>query len=290
MDVDGYLRRLGLAGWAGRPPSAEALGELHRAHAERVPYESLEIWLGRPTTVEPGDSVGRILRGRGGYCYHLNGAFSSLLRALGYQVSRHVGGVQGNAERPAGADANHLVLTVSGLPSEAAPDGRWLVDLGMGDGLHGPLPLVVGSYRQGPFTYGLRPSEVEAGGWRFDHDPRGGFLGMDFRPEAVGMAAFAEKHRFLSTSPESGFVRTATAQRRDAEGADVLRGLTLSRVGETVSRTEIETPADYFAVLADLFGLTLDDVSAAERAVMWRRLVEAREAWRRGQGPSAVRL
>ncbi|SNY73147.1 arylamine N-acetyltransferase family protein [Paractinoplanes atraurantiacus] len=276
MDVDGYLRRLGLGGKVGRSPSVDELGVLHRAHAERVPYESLEIWLGRPTTLEPGDSVARILKGRGGYCYHLNGAFSMLLRALGYQVSRHVGGVQGNAERPAGADANHLVLTVSGLPSAEAPDGRWLVDLGMGDGLHGPLPLVEGRYRQGPFTYGLSPSKVEAGGWRFEHDPRGGFLGMDFRPEAVEMVAFAEKHHFLSTSPESGFVRTATAQRRDAEGADVLRGLTLSRVGETVSRTEIETRGDYFAALADVFGITLGDVSAAERAVMWRRLVEAR--------------
>ncbi|MFF5078127.1 arylamine N-acetyltransferase [Actinoplanes sp. NPDC000266] len=290
IDVDGYLRRLGLDGRAGRSPSIEALTELHRAHAERVPYESLEIWLGRPTTVDPTESVDRIVRGRGGYCYHLNGAFSALLRALGFHVSRHVGGVQPTTGRPPGADANHLVLTVSGLPSAEAPDGRWLVDLGMGDGLHEPLPLVEGLHRQGPFTYGLRPSEAEPGGWRFDHDPRGGFLGMDFRAEAAEMTAFADKHQFLSTSPESGFVRTATAQRRDAGGADVLRGLTLSRVSETVSRTALETPGDYFAALADLFGLTLDEVSAAERAVMWRRLVEAKEGPRPGPGPSAVRL
>ncbi|MEU8820465.1 arylamine N-acetyltransferase [Actinoplanes sp. NPDC048796] len=149
---------------AGRRPGVEELGELHRAHAERVPYENLEIWLGRPTTVDPAESVKRITRGRGGYCYHLNGAFSALLHALGYQVSRHVGGVQSLSGRAAGADGNHLVLTVSGLPSAEAPDGRWLVDLGMGDGLHGPLPLVEGAHRQGPFTYGLRPSEAEAGG------------------------------------------------------------------------------------------------------------------------------
>ncbi|XVV08411.1 arylamine N-acetyltransferase family protein [Actinoplanes sp. CA-131856] len=279
IDVDGYLRRLGLDGSAGRAPSVEQLTELHRAHAERVPYESLEIWLGRPTTVDPAESVGRILRGRGGYCYHLNGAFSALLRALGYHVTRHVGGVQPTTGRPAGADANHLVLTVSGLPSAEAPDGRWLVDLGMGDGLHGPLPLVAGTHRQGPFTYGLRPSEAEPGGWRFDHDPRGGFLGMDFRPEAAEMTAFAGKHHFLSTSPESGFVRTATAQRRDASGADVLRGLQLTRVEETADRTVLETPGDYFAALADLFGLTLDDVTAVERAAMWRRLTAAHERW-----------
>jgi N-hydroxyarylamine O-acetyltransferase len=278
IDVPGYLQRLGLRR-TGRSPSVAALHALHRAHAERVPYECLEIWLGRPTTVDPAESVRRILRGRGGYCYHLNGAFSLLLHSLGYRVTRHIGGVQGTADHPAGAHGNHLALTVSGLPSPAAPDGGWLVDLGMGDGLHEPLPLAQGDYRQGPFRYGLRPSEAEPGGWRFDHDPRGAFLGMDFRSEAAEMSAFAQQHRHLSTSPESGFVRVATVQRRDATGSDILRGLVLARVGEASTHTVLADQRDYFAALADVFGLTLDDVTPAERAAFWRRLATAHEQW-----------
>jgi arylamine N-acetyltransferase len=276
IDVPGYLRRLGLPMQA---PSVAGLHALHRAHAERVPYECLEIWLGRPTTVEPAESVRRILRGRGGYCYHLNGAFSALLRALGYRVTRHVGGAQISADRPPGATGNHLVLTVSGLPSEAAPDGHWLVDLGMGDGLHEPLPLTPGEHRQGPFRYRLRPSEAEPGGWRFDHDPRGSFVGMDFRAEAAEMSAFAGMHRHLSTSPESAFVRVATVQRRDAGGVDIVRGLVLTRVGEAESRTVLDDRRDYFAVLADVFGLTLEDVTPAERDALWRRVTVAHEEW-----------
>ncbi|RZU50281.1 arylamine N-acetyltransferase [Krasilnikovia cinnamomea] len=287
IDVPGYLRRLGLTRLAGQAPSVEALHELHRAHAERVPYECLEIWLGRPTSVDPAESVQRIGRGRGGYCFHLNGAFSALLSALGYRVTRHVGGVQGSADEPAGASANHLVLTVAGLPAPAAPGGQWLVDLGMGDGLHEPLPLTGGEHRQGPFRYGLRPSAAEPGGWRFDHDPRGAFLGMDFRPGAATMSAFAERHVELSTSPESGFVRVATVQRRDASGADVLRGLVLSRVGEAPTRTVLDDRRDYFAALADVFGLTLDDVTSAERAALWRRLSTAHEQWLSTQASSA---
>lgn len=72
MDVTGYLERLGLD---AEPPGVAALGRLHAAHVERVPYEALEITLGRPTPLEPSASLARILRGRGGYCYHLNGAF-----------------------------------------------------------------------------------------------------------------------------------------------------------------------------------------------------------------------
>ncbi len=257
----------------------ESLRLLHRAHLERVPYECLEIWLGRPTTVDPVESAARIMRGRGGYCYHLNGAFALLLEALGYRVTRHLGGAQRDTRSPAGAGGDHLVLTVSGLPCPDNPGGVWMVDQGLGDGFHDPLPLAEGTYRQGPFTYGLRPSQAEPGGWRFDHDPRGTFLGLDFRPEPVQMAAFAAKHEFLSTSPESGFVRVATVQRRDAKGVDIVRGLVLTRRGDREHTLTLETERDYFEMLADIFGLVLDDVTPAERAKLWRRLWIAHEQW-----------
>ncbi|GAA4603297.1 arylamine N-acetyltransferase [Actinoplanes octamycinicus] len=286
MDVPGYLHRLGLGDLTGQPPSLPALHALHTAHAERVPYEVLEIWLDRPTTIDPLDSARRIVAGRGGYCFHLNGAFAELLRALGYQVTRHVGGVQGSATDPAGATANHLVLTVTGLPAPQSPDGAWLVDLGMGDGLHAPLPLVAGDYEQGGFHYRLRPSEAEPGGWRFDHDPRGSFVGMDFRAEPTTMAAFADQHRHLSTSPESGFVRVATAARRDATGVDILRTLVLTRVGDHPARTELTTRSDYFTAMADIFGITFADVSPAGRDTLWSRLTTAHEQWLATKSPA----
>src|SRR5262245_24023453 len=120
-------------GLSTRPPAdLEGLFTLLRAHVERVPYENLDIWRGRPVTIDPAESVARITRGRGGYCYHLNGAFSALLKQLGFDVIRHFGGVQPNHEIAPGATGNHLVLTVAGLPSEANPGGEWLVDAGLG--------------------------------------------------------------------------------------------------------------------------------------------------------------
>ncbi|WP_433306969.1 arylamine N-acetyltransferase family protein [Actinoplanes sp. CA-030573] len=273
IDVSGYLRRLRLGHLKGAAPSEAGLVALHRAHAELVPYENLEIWLRRPTTVAPAESVARIVRGRGGYCFHLNGAFSALLIALGYRVTRHFGGVQSHG-RPAEVTGNHLVLTVSGLGPH-----DWLVDLGMGDGIHEPLPLTVGEFRQGPFRYALRASDIAPDGWRFDHDPAGGFAGFDFHGAATEMAAFTDMHRYLETSPESGFVRTATAFRRDADGVDGLRGLTLTRWAEESVTRVLESETDYFTALADIYGLTLDDVTRPERADLWRRLVAAHEAW-----------
>ena len=78
LDTEGYLDRLGIADPG--EPSVAGLRALHAAHVELVTYEAIKIQLGRPTTVDPYESAERIVaRHPGGYCYHLNGAFSSLL-------------------------------------------------------------------------------------------------------------------------------------------------------------------------------------------------------------------
>jgi N-hydroxyarylamine O-acetyltransferase len=283
LDLEGYLARLGLAD-LDRRPSVESLRRLHAAHAERVPYENLEIQLGRPTTVDPVESAERIVaRRRGGYCYHLNGAFSALLGALGYRVTRHVGGVQRTHQDSAGATAGHMALTVAELPDETCPDGVWLVDVGLGAVLHEPVPRRESTFRQGPFEYNLRRSDAVLGGWRFDNDRKGSFVGMDFRTEPAEIDEFAAVHEFLSTAPESPFVRVSVVQRRDAAGADVLRGLVLTRLCADASPgTALRSRAEWFEALADVFGLTLEDVDEPERERLWGRLLAAHDEYERG--------
>jgi len=280
LDTAAYLRRLRID--HPGPPSVEGLRVLHAAQVERIPYEALEIQLRRPTTIDPYDSARRILeRRRGGYCYHLNGAFSLLLGALGYDVVWHRAGVHNQGVEPYGADiANHLVLTVHGLPSDACPSGDWMVDAGLGDALHAPIPLHEGSYVQGPMTLGIRPSAVEPGGWHLDHDPRGSFGGMDFRATPATVEDFAARHEILSTSPDSSFVRTCSVQRRDADGVDALIGCVLQRDGlaGSSSRT-LDTQDEWFQALADVFDLPLTDVDTGERDALWRRVRATHEAW-----------
>ncbi|HKE51192.1 MAG TPA: arylamine N-acetyltransferase, partial [Actinomycetes bacterium] len=121
--------------------------------------------------------------------------------------------------------------------------------------------------------------------WRFDHDPSGGFAGMDFEPRVATIDDFAEMHQWLSTAPESGFVRVLTAQRRHATGIDIVRGCTLATITAAGrDDQDLATPADWFGALADLFGLDLADVSPAERAALWTRTRAAHEAWLSEQG------
>ncbi|MDI2126925.1 arylamine N-acetyltransferase family protein [Yinghuangia seranimata] len=273
IDVHGYLTRLGLDDIPG-PPSSELLFALHRAHVERVAYEGLHAQFGDPASIDPTASVERIAAGRGGYCFHLNGAFAALLEHLGFHVTRHAGGVQPRFEDPPGVLGNHLALTVR-------VDARdWFVDVGLGDGIYEPLPLRAGVYDQGPFSYALAPSDVVPGGWRFTHDPRGSFPRMDFARETTEMDAFAEKHEWLSTSPESSFVRTCAILRRDAKGTDSLTGCALRRIdasGETT--TYLTTERDWYAAVADVFGLPLTDLTPEDRHKLWDRVHATHLDW-----------
>jgi N-hydroxyarylamine O-acetyltransferase len=282
--VAAYLRRLGLE---PEPPSIDALRRLHRAQVERVPYETLWLHLGESLPAEEAAAVARVAGSTfGGYCFHLNGAFSALLRALGYSVTRHVGGVHHGPDPEAERMTNHLVLVVSDLPDDDAPEGRWFVDAGLGDALHEPLPLVEGTYRQGPFEFGLEPADGSICDWHFIHDPRGGFTGMGFRAEPDDLPAFAATHAFLSTSPESGFVKVVTVQRRHATGNDAIRGLVFARRdGDTQSETTLEERTIWQDALAEVFGIDLSGLGKPGIAKFHDRLLKAHESWLQEQAP-----
>jgi arylamine N-acetyltransferase len=275
---DAYLDRLGLE---AEPPSAESLRRLHRRQVERVPYETMWIHAGERWGIEPADAMTRIaLQGRGGYCYHLNGAFGLLLQSLGYSVHGHVGGVHGADGPDEASIANHLVLTVGGLPADDNASGWWYVDVGLGDALHEPLPLVAGDYRQEPFHLVLAQRNDGFGDWHLTHDPSGGFVGMAWTNAAAQLRDFEAQHLWLSTAPESGFVQVAMAERRDATGVDVIRGLVLSRIGTNARSDEPLTEReDWFAALADVFDLRFERSAPEVSDRLWARVVDRHRAW-----------
>ncbi len=275
--VDAYLRRLGED---REPPSVDALFRIHRAHVERIPYETTWIHMGERWGIDVDSSMERVaLHGRGGYCFHLNGSLSRVLESLGYDVSRHIGGVHG-PQQSAIDLTNHLVLVVGGLPTSDNPTGDWYVDVGLGDALHEPLPLLAGTYSQGPMTFVLEETPGGIGDWHFVHDPHGSFVGMNFRSSVTDLDAFEDRHRHLSTSPESGFVRTVTAQRRQQQGTTALRALTFTRRDQNGTSTCIVTERhEWFALLADEFLLPLDGVDATARDRLWASARTAHDAW-----------
>ncbi|MET9855462.1 arylamine N-acetyltransferase [Streptomyces sp. NPDC006450] len=282
-----YLRRLGIE--EPGAPSVEGLFALQRAHVERVPYENVDIQLGRAPGIDPELSARRFAAGRGGYCFHLNGAFAALLDHLGYEVTRHVGGVYKESQPEAaapGVSGDHLALTVrvpgaGQADADAGSIGSYFVDTGLGDGPHEPLPLREGAYRQGAFAYFLE--RLPGTGWLYRHPGSSAPL-VKFRAEPAGpagTAGFEAEHVRLSTSEDSGFVRTFAALRRDADGIDALRGRVLSRTDPVRGNTErvLDGPEEFYAVLEGVFGRALDDLTPTDRSALWTRVASAHESW-----------
>jgi arylamine N-acetyltransferase len=273
--VDAYLARLGLD---PEPPSADALARLHRAHVERVPWETLWIHLGHRWPVDRDTSAARVAAGGGGYCYHLNGAFSTLLEALGYDVRLHVGGVRFGEAATDEDMTNHLVLTAHGLPSDANPGGDWYVDVGLGDALHEPTPLVPGPFTQGPFALSLTDVPPGVGDWDMTHDVGGSFAGVAWHADPTSIDVFAPRNEQLSNDPESWFVMLVIVQRRDATGADALRELTLTRVGADAGTRTLASFTEWRDVLGDVF--RMDVLAMGEDALqrVYARILEDKEA------------
>jgi N-hydroxyarylamine O-acetyltransferase len=272
---EAYLARLGVEAEA---PSAAGLRLAVQRQLERVPYETMWIPAGERWGIDPLESARRIAcEGRGGYCYHMNGALGVLLRSLGYVVRGHVGGVHGPKGPHSEVMGNHLVLTVEQLPSDDNASGVWYVDAGLGDALHEPLPLTSGSYVQPPFRLSL---ERGCAAWHLTHDPSGGFSGMSWSMDRARLTDFEAQHRWLSTSTQSGFVQVAMAERRDATGVDVIRGLVLTRIGQNGHTAEpVTNRKEWFELLAVMFDLRFETSTPESRDRLWTNVLAAHRRW-----------
>src|SRR5258708_24874467 len=136
MEIDAYLRRIRYAGET--EPSQNTLRSLHRSHMFAVPFENLDISLGRKIICEENRFLHKIVdERRGGFCYEMNGAFAALLRELGFQVTLLSARVSEGDGRN-GPEFDHMALRVE-LDEE-----DWLADVGFGDSFVEPLRLEPG--------------------------------------------------------------------------------------------------------------------------------------------------
>ncbi len=249
MDVDAYLRRIGYDG--PRAPTLATLRGLHLTHLETVPFENLDIGLGRPISLEPSAMFRKIVeRRRGGYCYEVNGLFALLLRELGFRVDMLSAGVA-NPGAAYGPEFDHMTLRIS-------LEEPWLADVGFGNLFRQPLRL----------DSDLIQND-EGGSFRLHHEGDRCVLwmrqgGEGWKPQyrfttaPHGLEEYEGMNRWHQTSPESHFTQNTICSRATPEGRITLSG---SRLIATTAHTREEralTDAERTAVLRDTFGIQLD--------------------------------
>ena len=123
FESDAWLSRIEYDG--SREPTLKNLRALVTAHAMAIAYESIDVLLDKPPSLDRASLQSKmIFGGRGGYCFEQNMLFRAGLLSLGYKVTslqaRVVRGLEIGAPRP----MLHMVLRVD------LPEGPFLADVG----------------------------------------------------------------------------------------------------------------------------------------------------------------
>lgn len=253
LDLGAYLARIGLDG--AFDPNVATLELLHVAHLRHIPFENLDVRLGRAIRLDVEALQEKLVHlRRGGYCFEQNSLFAAALRALGFTVDA----LEARVRPPEATQVlprTHMVLRVRA-------DGRsWLADVGFGG--DGPLRPVVlqdeaidcedAAYRVVRESEDVRVLQIRVpGGWR-------DLYAFSLTP-ALAVDLEVANH-FTSTHPRSVFLQTLTVQLSRAEARHILRGRSYtvrSDKGEIRNELAVEKLPD---LLRDTFGI---DVPAAD--------------------------
>ena len=135
LDLEAYFARVGF----DRAPRAtlETLRELHRLHAEAIPFENLAPFLGEPVRLDPASLEEKLVRRRrGGWCFEQNLLFADVLEAIGFPVRRLAARVRWNVPPGVVTARSHMLMLVT------VADEPWIADVGFGgQSLTAPLRL-----------------------------------------------------------------------------------------------------------------------------------------------------
>jgi len=256
IDIATYVARIGYPG--PLTPTRETFVALHRAQAYSIPFENLDIHLGRPIGLDAASLSRKLLaERRGGYCYELNGLFRLVLQQLGFAVMGLVGRnlIAGPPLRPRAHQV--LLVEVAGQP--------WLVDLGFGtNGLIEPIPLAVGpEHAQGFDRYRLQAAPqhnyhlqlLMQGEWHSLYT----FTLDEAQPSDYQMMSY-----FYAHSPDSPFrkQRICTLAAPGFRASMVDQELKLRQPDGSITATALPDEAAYREALVSCFGIRLPNGAA----------------------------
>ncbi|KAK44232.1 arylamine N-acetyltransferase [Caballeronia sp. LZ029] len=267
IDLAAYFERIGFSGPARPAPTLDTLRALHLLHPQAIPFENLDVLIGRPVRLDL-ESVQRKLveSRRGGYCYEHNLLFRSVLQTLGFRVRSFAGRVLWGRDAPEMPARTHMLLLVD------LDEGTFLTDVGFGGmTLSAPLALQTGLEQitpHGAFRLDDAGGEPPAyilqalvnGAWtrvyRFDLDPQ---YDADYE-----MANY-----FVSAYPQSIFLHNLLAARLAPGKRFGLfnRRFSAHDEREGSDHRELESVADLRRVLENELGIRLPDDAGLDAAL-----------------------
>jgi N-hydroxyarylamine O-acetyltransferase len=271
VDLEAYFRRIGYDG--PREPTLATLRALTLKHPDAIPFENLDVLLGRGISIVPADIDAKLIgAGRGGYCYEQNGLLKRVLEALGFEVQGLMARVwwMKPADAPMRA-RSHMVLKVM-------VDGvAWLADSGFGGCvLTAPLDLFSNAVQQtpnGPFR--IETAAPEMGGERLVLANLSGTWAPLYQV-ALGPwedVDYEPGNYFTYTHPSSHFTWSMTVGRTTPTARYALKNNRFTHrdvTGAVVEQRDL-TVDELEATLRDVIGLPVEPE--------WRDVLEKVVAW-----------
>ena len=265
MNLDRYFARIGFRGKAAA--DLETLRALHRLHIEAIPFENLDVLLGRPIDMSEAAVERKLVDDlRGGYCFEQNTLFRAVLSAIGFQTEAFLGRIRRNVPDDVRTPLTHMVLrvTVDGQP--------FLADVGFGSlGTPAPIRLDEESEQITP----LEPRRIRREGRALFHQARLGDSWVDlyeFTLDEPAPMDFELGNWFSCTHPKANFINNLVVTR--VRGADRLlinnREFVIRRLDGTVEKRDIDSPRELLDILTTHYDLRFPpDTVFRAPALIW---------------------
>ncbi len=248
-----YLARIALP----RPPAPDAAGliALQRAHRLAIPFENLDIFLGREIAIDSDAVFAKLVTaGRGGYCFEHDRLFGDALAALGVAVRPLLARVW--------LGAHDAVPPLTHALSLVTIDGQeWIADAGFGGSYVPPIPLADGEIAATPDGATYRLGRDPLHGWMLDRTIGGGTWQpqYSFTLAPVFPADLALSNLWTSTARDSRFTRRRSVSLVLPSGfASLTDRAYHRRAGDGETSAEIDDPRVYRMRLGLMFGIALD--------------------------------
>lgn len=251
VDLDAYFRRIGYTG--DRQPTVDALHAICLRHVRSIPFENLDVLLGRGIDLADDAVDGKLVHGgRGGYCFEHNTLLLRVLLAMGYDARPISARVRLQRPRDFTPPRTHVFV-------QLAIDGKpWLADVGVG-GLSPTCALELVETVEQPTPHETRRLVREDGRWF--HQALLGDAWADvceFTLEEMPPIDREVANWFTSAHPASHFRSRLVVARALPDGARATilnRDFSIRHRGaEPITRT-LQSPAELVEVLAEHFDL-----------------------------------
>jgi N-hydroxyarylamine O-acetyltransferase len=248
LDLTAYLARIGITG--PLDTSRPTLDRLHRAHATHIPFENLEVLMGKPIPLDVAHLSRKLVHAkRGGYCFEQNILFWAVMQSVGFHVRPLAARVRYKTQRI--LPRTHMLLLVEGLGTPV------IADVGFGgEGPLSPLDLAAGvSAQHLHWSYRLVASGDDV--WTLQTQDTGTWIDLyvfDLQPQELPDLEMA--HYYTSTHPNSRFRQTLAVQCiRDGRRLSLRnRDFTVDTGPAKTTRT-LKDHAEVLQVLTTDFGL-----------------------------------